>query len=62
MKLFNYFLAFNAIAQASWVFNFILMSEETSVESFIICSTIFSVLSAVALYNINQGKNANKGF
>lgn len=55
MKLLHYFLAFNAFALAFWEFTAVLMDPEILVGYYIANCLIFSLLSAIGVYNLKEG-------
>lgn len=55
MKFLHYLVGFNAFALAYFLFSEVLCAPDTLVNSYIIACTIFSVLSATAVYNILEG-------
>lgn len=55
MKLFHYFLGFNAFALAYWILNFLMSDLDVTTDWYIGSCLFFSVLASVGIYNIKEG-------
>lgn len=60
MKLVHYFLGFNALALAYFLFTEVLCSPDILISYYVYNCLAFSVLATTAVYNLIQGYKLHK--